>query len=149
MSSKKSNTAYYVCVCVSSQNHSKFFLCWFVDYFGVMEPLPKMSSVPKPARKSLEPSPAPWTRNLPQIYSEYWCKLGDSSRSHCDCCCDRFSAAIRCIAVAAASGASCSPRVIIILPRDKGPGTLEARKIHGVNSIHSLNHHLDGSDTNG
>ena len=35
----------------------------------------KVSSIPKPARKSLEPSPAAWTRNLPQIYSKYWCEL--------------------------------------------------------------------------
>ena len=31
-----------------------------------MEPQPKMSATPKPTRKSLEPSPAAWTRNLPQ-----------------------------------------------------------------------------------
>ena len=41
-----------------------------------MEPLPKMSSVPKPARKSLEPSPAALTRNLPQTHSKFWCELG-------------------------------------------------------------------------
>ena len=41
-----------------------------------------------------------------------------------------------------------SPRVVIVLPRDKGPGTFKAGKIHGVNSIHAFNHHLDGSDTN-
>ena len=75
-----------------------------MDFYWTMDPLPKVSSVPRPARKSLEPSPAAWTRNLPQIYSEYWCKLGDSSRSRCDRRCDRFSAAI-CIAAAAASGA--------------------------------------------
>ena len=55
-----------------------------------MEPNPKMSSVPKPARKSLEPSPAAWTRNLPQTYSKYRCQLGDSFRSRCDRRCDRF-----------------------------------------------------------
>ena len=41
-----------------------------------MEPQPKMSSIPKPARKSLEPSPAAWTRNLPQTYSTQWCFWG-------------------------------------------------------------------------
>ena len=35
----------------------------------------KVSSAVKPARKSLGPSPAAWTRNLPQVYSKYWCEL--------------------------------------------------------------------------
>ena len=42
---------------------------------------PKVSSTAKPARKSLEPSPAAWTRNLPQIYSKYWCELGTAPKA--------------------------------------------------------------------
>ena len=109
MSSKKPNTVcwlYRKWVCLVLKRTTESFTEFFLDFYWTMDPLPKVSSVPRPARKSLEPSPAAWTRNLPQIYSEYWCKLGDSSRSRCDRRCDRFSAAIWCIAVAvAASGA--------------------------------------------
>ena len=49
----------------------------------------KVSSAVKPARKSLEPSPAAWTRNLPQVYSKYWCELetapGAAAIEFCRC----------------------------------------------------------------
>ena len=41
------------------------------------------------------------------------------------------------------------PGVIIVLPLDKGSGTLKAGKVHGVNSIHPFNNHLDRCHTHG
>ena len=65
----------------------------------------KVSSIPKPARKSLEPSPAAWTRNLPQIYSKYWCELGTAPEA------TAIAAAI-CIAAAAAAASGAVAAVI-------------------------------------
>ena len=41
----------------------------------------------------------------------------------------------------------CLPGVIIVLPLDEGSGTLKAGKVHGVNSIHPFNNHLDRGHT--
>ena len=55
---------------------------------------PKVSSAVRPARKSLEPSPAAWTRNLPQVYSKYWCELETAPKAAAIttaigfCCCN-------------------------------------------------------------
>ena len=41
----------------------------------------------------------------------------------------------------------CLQGVIIVLPLDKGSGTLKAGKVHGVNSIHPFHNHLDRGRT--